>query len=452
MRHVMARRRALLAWGSAAVTGLLAACRVGAKPGEQAPAGQLPAARAQPGPLYVLDHSLQQPIREVLLKRIADFERDFPGARVEYDDATPDNSQKFPVLIAAGTIPDVSVTHTAFVDQYPYFADLMPYLAKDRTLKREDYFPTIFDAFKVPIDGMPRQIGIPREVHVTLIYYNRNMALGAGLREPSRDWTHMEFVEFALKLTRWTNDPATATWAIQNMTGLGGASGGLGMYWQFGAEFFSADGRQCLIDQPESRQGLQWLLDLIARHHIAPSPSEEQASGLTGSQQAKFGTGRFAMYASNQNTAPVGTNAVSFEWDIQALPQVPGKKRATRMAGNAYGILMQGMNKNLDLSYEFIKYFIGEEGSKLQVEAGNYMAHRKAAEEWARHRGPSRNGKVVGEILESWARLEQTRLKNWGKAMAPIHREWTAVQNGQRSLGEAIDVAKPEAEAALRSA
>ena len=34
--------------------------------------------------------------------------------------------------------------------------------------------------------------------------------------------------------------------------------------------------------------------------------------------------------------------------------------------------------------------------------------------------------------------------------MGPINREWTKVQNGQQSLGELINVAKPEAEAILK--
>jgi hypothetical protein len=36
--------------------------------------------------------------------------------------------------------------------------------------------------------------------------------------------------------------------------------------------------------------------------------------------------------------------------------------------------------------------------------------------------------------------------------MAPVVREWTAVQNGERSLGEAVAIARPEAEAALARA
>ena len=410
-----------------------------------------PSGRATAGPIWVLDHPLQLPVRKALEQRVADFEKAFPGSKVEYDGVVEpnDNQEKFQILVAAGTMPDVSATHTSFTQQYQHFSDLAPYLARDRALKADDYFPTIFNAFKVPVNNTPRQIGIPREVHATVMYYAKNAVQAAGLKEPTKDWTHTEFLEWAVKLTEWKADPQQAKWVLENGTNLGGASSGLALFWQFGAEFFSPDGRQVIIDQPAAREALQYLADLIQKHHISPSPAENTASGLTGSQQAKFSTGRFKMYASNQNTAPVGTSAVPFEWDMQAIPQVPGKKRATRMAGNAYGIITNGKNKNPDLAWELIKFFVGEEGSVAQVQAGNFMSHKKAVEKWPETRAPAKNGRVVFEVMESYARLEH-RPKGWDKAMVPINREWVRVQNGEQSIGEMINIVKPEAEAILK--
>ena len=445
-------RRRMLAGGLATGLGAAAAaCAGGQTGGSQSGQGPAAGKAALTGPIWILDHPLQMPVRKALEQRVADFEKAFPGAKVEYDGvAEPaDNSEKFQILVAAGTMPDASATHTAFLQQYPHFSDLSPYLAKDKSVKADDYFPTIFSAFKVPVGGTQRQIGIPREVHATIVYYAKNAVQAAGLKEPTKDWTHTEFVEFALKLTDWKSDPQQAKWAIMNATGLGGASSGLATFWQFGAEFFTADGKQCIIDQPPAREAFQYLQELIVKHHIAPSPAEATASGLTGSQQAQFSTGRYRMYASNQNTAPVGTNAVPFDWELQAIPQVPGKKRATRMAGNAYGVITAGKNKNPDLAWELVKFFVGQEGSALQVQAGNFMSHKKAVEKWPETRGPAKNGKVVFDIMESWARLEN-RPKGWDKAMVPINREWTRVQNGEQSIGEMINVAKPEAEAILK--
>jgi multiple sugar transport system substrate-binding protein len=448
-------RRSVIGAGLAGLASLAAACGSGTQGAQSRPAegGSAPTGRPAAGPLWILDHPLQLPVRKALEQRVADFEKAFPGAKVEYDGVVEpnDNQEKFAILVAAGTMPDVSATHTAFLQQYPHFTDITPYLAKDKSVKADDYFPTIFQAFKAVPAGAssPRQLGLPREVHATIMYYARNALQAAGLKEPGKDWTHTEFLDYALKLTDWKDDPQQAKWAIQNATNLGGASSGLAMFWQFGAEFFSADGKQCIIDQPQAREALQYLADLVLKHHVAPSPLEGTNSGLTGSQQAQFSTGRFRMYASTQNTAPVGTNAVPFDWDIQAIPQVPGKKRATRMAGNAYGIITDGKNKNPDMSWELIKFFVGEEGSRLQMEAGNFMSHKKAVEKWPETRGPAKNGRVVFEVMENWARLEN-RPKGWDKAMVPINREWTKVQNGQQSIGELINICKPEAEAILR--
>jgi multiple sugar transport system substrate-binding protein len=394
----------------------------------------------------------------MLQQRFSQFEATFPGTKISFEAAGQNGSgtqAKFQVVLAAGTLPDVLCTHTAFAEQYPQLADLVPFFSKDRTLKSTDYFPTALGAFNVPINGTPRQVAIPRETHVTLLYYNRDTLKAAGLREPPRDWTHTQFVDFALKLRTWTSDPTTAVWAVSAMNALGGANGGLPLYWSHGAEFFGDDGRQCLIDRPEARQALQWLQDLVVTTHISPSPQEDAASGLSSSQPDRLATNRVAMYASNVNTSPlVATGgALAIDWDIQALPQVPGHKRATCLAAPGYAIVTQGQNKNPDLAWELIKHLDGEEGARQWIEAsGLLMAHKRASQAWATHRGPSKNSQVAFDILDNWARLEQTRLRGWTQAMVPIGREWTAVLNGQRSIGEMIGIAKPEAEAALAQA
>lgn len=404
------------------------------------------------GPIWILDHPLQLPVRKALEGRVAEFEKAFPGAKVEYEGVVEpnDNQEKFAILLAAGTMPDASVTHTGFMQQWPHFSDLKPYLAKDTKIKADDFFPTIFKAFDVQVGTGTRQIGIPREVHATVLYYAKNAVSAAGLKEPGKDWTHTEFVDWAMKLSDWKDNPQEAKWAAHNVTALSGASMGLPIFWEFGAEFFSPDGKSCIIDQQPARDAFQYLVDLVSKHHITPSPAELTASGLTGSQQGMFGTGRFRSYASNQNTAPVGTNTVQFDWDLQLLPQVPGKKRATRMAGNAYGVITTGKNKNPDLAWELVKYFVGDDGSTVQMQAGNFMANKKATEKWPETRAPAKNGKVVFEAMDGYARLEH-RPKGWDKAMVVINREWTKVLNGEQSIGGMISVAKPEAEAILKT-
>ncbi len=458
--HTMRGVRRRLILGSAAV-GLvpaLAACSgLGATPAAQ------PGATCKGGPLWLLEQgNAGEPANKAMLeRRFAEFETANPGAKITFDVVTPSGASteaKFGVLLAAGTLPDVITSHTAIAAQIPHLADLNPYLAKDKSIKSTDYFPTAFEAYKVPVGGVPRQIAIPREVHITVAYYNREWLKIAGLQEPSRDWTLTQFVEYAMKLTsiaKATNDPATATWVTWGLTGLAGGGGGSGIFWQHGAEFLSDDGKRSLIDRPEAREAMQWLLDLIHKHRIEIAPKEDMASGMPALEFDKFGTGRLAMYMSGINASPlrIAGGGQGLDWDIQALPQVPGKKRASRMAAPGYGILTQGENKNPELGWELIKQLAGEEGSKRWIEAsGTLMAHKRASEVWAKSRGPSKNSKVAFDVLEQWGRLEQVRVPGWSQAMAPINREWLAARNGERPLGDVITIAKAEADAALARA
>src|SRR5687767_15330554 len=76
------RRHAML-FGAAGVSGVLAAaCAPGAPAG---PAGSGSTTKATAGPIWILDHPLQLPVRRALEGRVAEFEKAFPGAKVEYD-------------------------------------------------------------------------------------------------------------------------------------------------------------------------------------------------------------------------------------------------------------------------------------------------------------------------------------------------------------------------------
>lgn len=50
---------------------------------------------------------------------------------------------------------------------------------------------------------------------------------------------------------------------------------------------------------------------------------------------------------------------------------------------------------------------------------------QKAAEKWPDTRGPAKNGKVVFDMMDSWARLEN-RPTGWAEAMVP------STANGRR--------------------
>jgi len=118
-----------------------------------------PIKAASAGPIWILDHPLQLPVRKALEGRVAEFEKAFPGAKVEYEGVVEpnDNQEKFAILLAAGTMPDAAATHTGFMQQWPHFSDLKPYLAKDTKIKADDFFPTIFKAFDVQVGTGTRQ-------------------------------------------------------------------------------------------------------------------------------------------------------------------------------------------------------------------------------------------------------------------------------------------------------
>ena len=41
---------------------------------------------------------------------------------------------------------------------------------------------------------------------------------------------------------------------------------------QWGGRIYSEDGTRCVVDSPEAVAGVQYLHDLIYRHHVMPGP------------------------------------------------------------------------------------------------------------------------------------------------------------------------------------
>ena len=103
-------RRRLLTTGAGGMCAVIAtACGAPAQqtaaPTTVAPASAQPTALSRPkgGKLYFLDHSLQKAVQDVTVKRLADFQKEFPGTTIEHDDATPDNSTNFAPGIRSAT-------------------------------------------------------------------------------------------------------------------------------------------------------------------------------------------------------------------------------------------------------------------------------------------------------------------------------------------------------------
>lgn len=159
--------------------------------------------------------------------------------------------------------------------------------------------------------------GVPENIQMMALYYNKDIFDAAGLAYPDETWTYETLVENAKKLTITEGD-RTVQWGFDKGA-LGAWWGAQTFGWAAGSSFFDKIIEPTKITVSEARnvEGLQWLQDTVYVHKIAPDAT--QASAIA-QDVSLFQTGKLAMVA--DGTWYMSSNVDSpFKWDMAPLPK-----------------------------------------------------------------------------------------------------------------------------------
>ena len=191
---------------------------------------------------------------------------------------------KLNTMATAGELPDTGIMSEAGALQWAtqgVLADL-----SDMYDGTEDK-PLDYLAFKY--DGKPVAYSVANEILV--LYYNKDMFDKAGVPYPpahaDNAWTWEEFIEVAKKLTFDKNGkrPIDDGFDPQNIVQYGAMVENL--TWQLevwtlsnGGGFYSEDGKEVIINKPESIEAIQKVADLYLKEHVAPLSSGATDDGI----------------------------------------------------------------------------------------------------------------------------------------------------------------------------
>src|SRR5262249_27436475 len=124
----------------------------------------------------------------------------------------------------------------------------------------------------------------------------------------------------------------------------------------FGGDVFSADGKKALLNTPESKAGMQWVLDLVFQHKVAPSVKQLTSDG----QDPMFVAGVGAMFEAGSSAKSLPTRIKEkFEVKDTLMPVGPGKSRGS-MAG--VDVMMVGARTKVGKeAWELTKFLCDKE-------------------------------------------------------------------------------------------
>ncbi len=374
---------------------------------------------------------------DIITTTIKNWQRSHPNILVKIEHA-PFGGYVSKILteIAGRAAPDIIAAEVNMFVSFAakdIFLDLKPFIEKDPVFKLEEFFPEVVDRYTV--DG--KLYAIPRDTApFACVYYNKKLFDEAGLPYPTDDWDWNDLLDKAKALTKVDRDGKVIQY---------------GFYSDMWLNFVLSNGgkivdnvkkpRRCLLDMPESIEGLEFLVDMAHKHRVSPTPTTFRNLGLGVIQM--FMMQRVAMFHSGIWETPIIRKVKDFEWDVAMFPKSPKDIKKFGTGGTGYGILK--MTKYPQEAWEVLKVLSGDEGQIMLAESGLAQpANRRIAEgeHWAGSTKPPLNKKMLNEAVK-YVAYEPFHSK-WREARdLYINPEFDLVFNGLESPKDAVNKIVP---------
>lgn len=258
--------------------------------------------------------------------------------------------------LAGGDAPDVFAMDGPLFPDYQsrnVLLDLAPYITRDS-----------FDLTQLADAGVQHftttdgQYGLPRDLNVVALYYNKAMFDAAGLSYPDDTWTWDTLVDVGSKLTLDKNgDGQTDQWGFYTET-TDMENYWSSLVWQNGGDIISPDHTRTLLGSDQAVGGIQRLQDLIYSYKIMPTPDLFVQTGDA------FEQGQAAMEANGSWLVPTHL-AAGIDLGIAKLPAGPAG-HATSL--NPTGVVVAASTREPDAAWEFVKFIVSPEAQTQLME------------------------------------------------------------------------------------
>jgi len=333
--------------------------------------------------------------RKALEKLVSEFEAKNTNIKIEVLTSTI-SFQKLSIQIAGGDAPDIFYYVT---DRLPGFAeknillDMTPYMSEIDLTK---YFPQTVESCK--LNG--KFYCFPYHFSTDILFYNKDIFDKEGLSYPNESWTWQDFVDAAQKLTKKENNRIIQYGTLQPRPLL--------VIKSFGGECFDSNVTKCTLNSAETRDALQFIIDLDKKYNVAPSATTikdmERMDGVD-----MFSTGRVAMLMGRTFMLSEFRKLKRFNWDIAPVPK--GKRRYSRLA---VGVMcISQTTKHPKEAWEFVKFICGKEGSYITGMSGNCVpAFKESAYSEDFLIPPPANAKLFVDSIE-YSQSDNPGLSMW---------------------------------------
>ena len=316
------------------------------------------------------------------------FMKEHPEFKIEiWAQPWGDYFTKIKTLWASGdsaSIPDV-----AFLWPTPSYAaqgvleNLDPFIEKSG-YKTDDYWPGLLESAKY--DG--HIYGFPRDIDVSVLYYNKAIFDEVGVAYPTDAWTWDDLAAASEKLTKKDASGKVERYGLAMENGKA-----LKFVVQNGGAMLDdlRNPSKCTYNSQQAVDALNFFTGLLDNGYAMRDADLSQAGG----DAAVFQSGQAAMII--QNTSRIsGFNAAKMSYDIQTVPTPKGGKRWNGAGGAAW--VMSAGSDNKDAAWTFLSWLQSTDGGeKIYAERGEIFPALQSttAEVFLKQEGEPANKQAV---------------------------------------------------------
>ena len=294
---------------------------------------------------------------EIIKPILSEFELENPEIKVEFIHIPQNYFQKIHLLFAANLAPDVIFINNQYIPIYAN-AGLLQDMGEIASMelgneKRETgdegspASPTRAHAknsspfYEKSLEALTynnKLYAIPRDVSNLVVYYNKDLFSKYGVPCPNKYWTFNDLLALAQRMTKDTNnDGLTDVWGISFEEDL---LFYLPYLMSKGGGVLSDDLKLSIIDNPESKKGLQFYSDLRNKYNVAPKKFESASATMA----QLFLENKLAMHLSGRWLVPKYTAGAKFKWNVVTFP-IGDKGSIVPMDASGWAITKQSQHK-----------------------------------------------------------------------------------------------------------
>lgn len=301
--------------------------------------------------------------RKIAEVRIDIFEKENPGVKVKRIEVPfGDYHGKYLTMVAGGVGPDVFWAWSVFAPEYWKQRTIYPldeFIAADPEIDWDD-FMCVTSVSGPAYDG--KIAGFPDSPSASLYLYNKDMFQEAGLADPvdlwyQEKWNWDTYIALAPKLSKDLNGDGVLDAFVC------GGSFWWNVFNNVGATVYNPEGTKCVLDSPEARQALQFLVDEVNKYSLVPPPQfEAQKVGIT------FQTGRVALWSNWEGSIFSEENQnLPFNWGA-VMPWYGPRGPEHANAGGSALLSIGASAPDKALAYKFVKCAMSDKTLLTMIE------------------------------------------------------------------------------------